>query len=257
MARDTSDFVESDCGNKPSPARAAGARMQLLSTPIGNLGDITYRAVECLQAADLIACEDTRHSSRLLSHLQIRDKELVALHDHNERTRAEGLVERVRAGERVVLLSDAGTPTISDPGYRVVNACIEAGVAIEVIPGPSAVIAGLAGSGMPTDAFYFGGFLPVKQGKRTRVLSEALQRRETAVFFESPYRLLKTLAAIRDIDPVRGVCVAREMTKKFETFHRGTATELSEEFASVKVKGEITLVIRGAGKNSTSPSEKD
>lgn len=221
--------------------------VQLICTPIGNLGDISFRAVECLRQAQVIACEDTRHSSRLLKHLAIERKELVALHDHNEGQRAALLVERAAAGERIVFLSDAGTPTISDPGYRLVNACIEAAVRVEVIPGPSAVITALAGSGMPTDAFYFGGFLPVKSGRRVSHLENALARVETSIFFESPYRILKTLNALAEIAPDRKLCVARELTKKFETYHRGTAPELLEEFSGKTIKGEITLLIQGAG----------
>ena len=222
--------------------------VQLISTPIGNLGDISFRAVECMKQADLIACEDTRHSSRLLKHLGIERKELVALHDHNEGQRAGSLVERAALGERIVFLSDAGTPTISDPGYRLVNACVEASVQVEVIPGASAVITALAGSGMPTDAFYFGGFLPVKSGRRKTQVEEALSRVETSIFFESPHRLLKTLAVLAEISPERPLCVARELTKKFETYYRGTAPELLEEFSGGTVKGEITLLIQGAGK---------
>lgn len=224
------------------------ASVQLIGTPIGNLGDITYRAVECIRNADLIACEDTRHSARLLSHLGIRDKELIALHEHNEAKRAQQLVERVIEGATLAFLSDAGMPTISDPGYRLVNECIERGVEVEVIPGPCAVITGLAGSGMPTDAFFFGGFLPVKSGRRERVISEALNRVETSVFFESPYRLQKSLEVLANLEPGREVCVARELTKKFETFHRGTAEELAADFREKKVKGEITLLVRGCGK---------
>ncbi len=226
--------------------------VQLIGTPIGNLGDITFRAVECLKAADVIACEDTRHSIRLLRHLEIGEKELVALHDHNEGQRAQSLVDRALAGERIALLSDAGMPTISDPGYRMVNACIAAGVRVEVIPGPSAVIAGLAGSGLPTDAFYFGGFLPVKSGKRSKELGVALDRAETSIYFESPYRLIKSLRAVRDLDPERQLCVARELTKKFESYHRGNATELCAEFESLqKVKGEITFLVRGSGRKQS------
>ena len=151
-------------------------------------------------------------------------------------------------GERIVFLSDAGTPTISDPGYRLVNACHEAGVRVEVIPGPSAVITALAGSGLPTDAFYFGGFLAVKSGRKGREIEEALTRRETSVFFESPHRLIKTVAAIAAIEPDREICVARELTKKFETYHRGTASQLLEYFTAQPGKGEITLLIRGCGK---------
>lgn len=219
--------------------------MQLIGTPIGNLGDITYRAVECLRAADVIACEDTRHSRKLLSHFEIADKELVALHDHNEGQRAVSLVSRARSGETVAFLSDAGMPTISDPGFRLVAACVEADVPVEVIPGPCAVITGLAGSGLPTDAFYFGGFLPVKTGKKTRELNDALERRETSIFFESPHRIVKTLTLLKELDSERKVCVARELTKKFETFYRGTVTKVLEELENGTVKGEITFLIQG------------
>ncbi|MEX2577932.1 MAG: 16S rRNA (cytidine(1402)-2'-O)-methyltransferase [Verrucomicrobiales bacterium] len=226
--------------------------VQLIGSPIGNLGDITYRAVECLGAADVIACEDTRHSLRLLAHIGIRDKALVSLHEHNEQQRAADLVQRARGGDRVAFLSDAGTPTISDPGYRLVNACVEAGVRVEVIPGPSAVIAGLAASGLPTDAFYFGGFLPVKPGKKEKELAAALERVETSIFFESPHRLAKTLAVLDAVDPKREICVAREMTKKFESYHRGTAAALHQEFSEKTAKGEITLLIRGTGRRKRS-----
>jgi len=229
--------------------------VQLIGTPIGNLGDITFRAVESIKAAHVVACEDTRHSHRLLSHLGILGKELVALHEHNEQQRARSLVERAMNGERIVFLSDAGTPTISDPGYRLVNACHEAGVRVEVIPGPSAVITALAGSGLPTDAFYFGGFLAVKSGRKGREIEEALARRETSVFFESPHRLTKTVAAIAAIEPDREICVARELTKKFETYHRGTAAQLLEYFTAQPGKGEITLLIRGCGKRRETKSE--
>lgn len=230
--------------------------VQLIGTPIGNLGDISFRAVECLREADVIACEDTRHSSRLLSHLEISGKELVALHDHNEKERASGLVERAVQGDRIVFLSDAGTPTISDPGYRLVNACIAADVPVEVIPGPSAVITALAGSGLPTDAFYFGGFLPVKSGKRRNEIEMALARVETSLFFESPHRIGKTLGVLAELDSEREVCVARELTKKFETYHRGSAGELADEFSEKKAKGEITLVIRGMGKKKAASSAR-
>ncbi len=222
--------------------------VQLVCSPIGNLGDITYRAVESLKRADLIVCEDTRHSRRLLSHYEINGSELWALHEHNESKKAAEVVERALAGQRVAVLSDAGTPTISDPGFRLVNHCIPAGVRVEVLPGACAITCGLAGSGMPTDAFYFGGFLPVKSGKRERILSEALVRIETSVFFESPHRVLKSLKVLAELDPEREVCVARELTKKFETYHRGSSKELLDSLSPGPVKGEITLLIRGAGK---------
>lgn len=232
-----------------NPSTTTGI-VQLIGTPIGNLGDITFRAVESIRSARVVACEDTRHSRNLLNHLGISDKELIALHDHNEQQRAESLVQRALAGERIVFLSDAGTPTISDPGFRLVNACIAAGVRVEVIPGPSAVVTALAGSGLPSDAFYFGGFLPVKSGRRAREIGEAILRRETSIYFESPHRLIRTLAAISELDLNRDVCVARELTKKFETYHRGPAGKLLEEFTARPPKGEITLLIRGSGKRT-------
>lgn len=164
-------------------------------------------------------------------------------------------MQRALAGERIVFLSDAGTPTISDPGFRLVNACLNAGVRVEVIPGPSAVVTALAGSGLPSDAFYFGGFLPVKSGRRAREIAEALLRRETSIYFESPHRISRTLAAIAEIDATRDVCVARELTKKFETYHRASASELLEEFTSRPAKGEITLLIRGTGKRPVSEND--
>jgi 16S rRNA (cytidine1402-2'-O)-methyltransferase len=251
MPRTNSSLIWRTAGKHPSPVNATNrpGSIQLIATPIGNLGDITFRAVEAIRSADLVACEDTRHSRRLLEHLGIRDKELVALHDHNEKVKSAALVERVLHGAKLVYLSDAGTPGVSDPGYRLVNAAHAAGVPVEVLPGPSAVVTALAGSGMPSDAFYFGGFLPVKSGRRTRELGESLARRETSIFFESPHRLAGTLAILRELDPLREACVARELTKKFETYHRGTVASLHEEFTVRPPKGEITLLIRGAGRD--------
>jgi len=236
-------------------AHGSAGILQLIATPIGNLGDITFRAVEAIRAADLVACEDTRHSRRLLDHLGIRDKELVALHDHNESRRSASLVECALQGARLVYLSDAGMPGISDPGYRLVNAAWAAGLKVEVLPGPSAVTTALAGSGLPSDAFYFGGFLPVKSGRRTKELAEALARRETSIYFESPHRIAGTLEILAGLDADREICVARELTKRFETFHRGGAKELCEEFQSRPAKGEITLLIRGAGRGRTDSAE--
>lgn len=228
--------------------------VQLVASPIGNLGDITFRAAEALRASDIIACEDTRRSARLLEHLGIRARELVSLHEHNERSRAAALAERAAGGARIVYLSDAGTPGISDPGYRLVNDAVAAGVRVECLPGPCAVVTALAASGLPTDAFHFGGFLPVKQGRRAKVLAAALAREETSVYYESPHRLVATLAQIRGMEPERELCVARELTKIHETYHRGTALELSEEFAAKPPKGEITLLLRGCGKSRAKQS---
>lgn len=220
-------------------------RIILVPTPIGNLADITLRAVEILRSADRIACEDTRHSGPLLAHHGISGKPLVALHDHNEARRVPDLIAAARAGETIALISDAGMPGISDPGYRLVQACIESGTPFEVLPGPSAVITALIGSGFPCHAFRFGGFLSVKSGKRRSALSAALESGETGIFFESPHRILSTLEILVEVAPNARTCVARELTKKFETYHRGTATELRDYFKAHPAKGEIVLLVHG------------
>jgi 16S rRNA (cytidine1402-2'-O)-methyltransferase len=221
-------------------------RVVLVPTPIGNLGDITLRALEVLRSADRIACEDTRHSSRLLHHYEISGKPLVALHDHNEERRTPALVEAALAGETIAVISDAGMPGVSDPGYRLVQACYEAGVPVEVLPGPSAVLTALIASGLPCHAFRFGGFLPMKGGKRRTALAAALATEETAIFFESPHRISGTLEMLAELAPSATVCVARELTKKFETIHRGRACELAEVFARQPAKGEIVLLFHAA-----------
>jgi len=218
-------------------------RIIFVPTPIGNMGDITLRALEVLKNADRIACEDTRHSGPLLSHHGISGKPLVSLHEHNEARRAPELATAARAGETIAVISDAGMPGISDPGYRLVQACIAEGVPFEVLPGPSSVITALIGSGFPCHAFRFGGFLSVKSGKRRSALTEALESGETGIFFESPHRLVTTLEILADINPAARTCVARELTKKFETYHRGTATELLAHFHVHPPKGEIVLLV--------------
>lgn len=228
----------------------AHGQVCFVASPIGNLGDISARALDWLRTADLIACEDTRHSRRLLDHYGISCRELISLHDRNEAARSAELVTRAQAGARIACLSDAGMPAISDPGYRMMRACIDAGVHIDVLPGPSAVLNALVGSGLPTDSFRFGGFLPHKPGKKETELRSALDGTDTALFFESPHRIAKTLALLAKLDADRPVCVARELTKKFQTWHRGSAGELAAEFAegggsSSKARGEITLVIAG------------
>ena len=210
-------------------------------TPIGNLGDITRRAIEVLAQADVIACEDTRHSSRLLKHLEI-EKPLVSLHEHNEVRRSGELAERAASGEKIAVISDAGMPAVSDPGYRILQACLEQEVDYTVLPGPSAVITALVGSGFSTHAFSFDGFLPVKKGKRQKILESALASDRTSLFFESPHRLPSTLDILHSIAPDQLICVARELTKKFETYHRGTVSELRDRFKTSPAKGEIVLV---------------
>jgi 16S rRNA (cytidine1402-2'-O)-methyltransferase len=216
--------------------------LYVVATPIGNLGDITLRALEVLKDVDLVAAEDTRHSGMLLKHFEIK-KPLLSYHEHNEAMRTAQLVERLAAGEKIALITDAGTPGLSDPGARLIRECIKREVPFTIIPGPSSILTALVGSGFSTEKFFFGGFLPVKSGRRERGLRTAAEREETTIFFESPYRLTKTLKACIDILPDRQLCVARELTKKFEEFRRGTASELLAHYEAKPPKGEIVLLI--------------
>lgn len=218
--------------------------LYVVSTPIGNLGDITLRALEVLKSVDVIAAEDTRHSGMLLKRFEIK-KPLLSYHEHNEAMRAAQLVERLAAGEDVALITDAGTPALSDPGRRLIRECIKHRLPLTIIPGPSSILAALVGSGFSTEKFCSRGFLPIKSGRRERELLAAVNREETTIFFESPYRLTKTLAACIEIMPDRQLCVARELTKKFEEFHRGTASELLVHYQAHPPKGEIVLMISG------------
>ncbi len=221
-------------------------------TPIGNLGDITYRAVESLREADLIACEDTRHSRKLLNHLEI-SRPLISLHDHNEDQRIPELIERAKSGEKIAIISDAGTPCLSDPGHRFLKACRDQDVEFTVLPGPSAITTALVASGFPPHPFSFQGFLHVKKGKRGKQLQAALDAQETTLFFESPHRLPSTLEILSELAPDHPICVARELTKAFETLHHGSSTEVKAYFSERKVKGEIVLLIPPPLK----PSKKD
>lgn len=216
--------------------------LYLVATPIGNRGDITLRALETLRSVDLIAAEDTRHSGNLLRHFEI-SKPLVSYHEHNEARRSAELIEQLREGRNIAVITDAGMPGISDPGHRLLRACIEEGVPYTVIPGPSAVPTALLGSGFDLSQFFFGGFLPVKSGQRERTLREAIERGITCAFYESPYRLTKSLAVLHELAPERFVCVARELTKQFEEYRRGTPAVLLEHYTAHPPKGEITLVI--------------
>ena len=216
--------------------------LSVVPTPIGNRQDITLRAIEVFRAADLIAAEDTRHSGMLLQHLGIK-KPFVSLHEHNEAARSAELVDRMAAGAHVALITDAGMPGISDPGHRLIRSCIEKGIPLTVLPGPSAVLTALVGSGFPADRFYFGGFLPVKSGRRAAEIARAAGRTETSIYFESPHRIVRSLEALREACPTRLVCVARELTKSFEDFQRGTPEMLLAHFQSHPPKGEITLLI--------------
>lgn len=216
--------------------------LYVVATPIGNLGDITLRAIEVLKTVDVVAAEDTRHSGILLKHLGIK-KPFVSYHEHNEATRTPELVEGLARGENVALITDAGTPGVSDPGFRLIRECIKREVPFTIIPGPSSILTALVGSGFSTDKFSFAGFLPVKSGQRERELRAAAERDETTIFFESPYRLIKTLVACTEVMPDRQLCVARELTKKFEEFRRGTAADLLAHYQAHPPKGEIVFVI--------------
>jgi 16S rRNA (cytidine1402-2'-O)-methyltransferase len=218
--------------------------LYVVATPIGNLSDMTLHALEVLKSVDLIAVEDTRHSGMLLKHFGIK-KPLVSYHEHNEAMRTAQLVEHLGGGEKIALITDAGTPGFSDPGIRIIRECIKRELPFTIMPGPSSILTALLGSGFSTERFCFRGFLPVKSGQRERELRAAAEREETTIFFESPYRLTKTLAACIDIMPDRQLCVARELTKKFEEFRRGTADAVLVHYHGHPPKGEITLVISG------------
>jgi 16S rRNA (cytidine1402-2'-O)-methyltransferase len=219
--------------------------LYIVATPIGNLDDITLRALEVLKSVDLIAAEDTRHSGNLLRHFEIR-KPLVSYHEHNEAMRSEELAGKLAAGESIALITDAGMPGLSDPGARLIRKCIERDLPYTVVPGVSAILTALVGSGLGMESFCFRGFLPVKSGQRERELRAAAESRQTSLFFESPYRILKTLTVCVEIMPERQLCVARELTKKFEEFRRGTAADLLAHYTAHPAKGEITLVIAPA-----------
>jgi 16S rRNA (cytidine1402-2'-O)-methyltransferase len=219
--------------------------LYVVATPIGNLSDITLRALEVLKGVDLVAAEDTRHSGLLLKHFEIQ-KPFVSYHKHNEAARAAELVDRLARGENVALITDAGTPGLSDPGLRLIRECVNRELPFTIVPGPSSILIALLGSGFSTEKFSFRGFLPVKSGRRERELRIAAEDEETTIFFESPYRLVKTLHACNTIMPDRQLCIARELTKKFEEFRRGTAAELLAHYEAHPAKGEIVLVVSGA-----------
>jgi 16S rRNA (cytidine1402-2'-O)-methyltransferase len=218
--------------------------LYVVATPIGNLGDISLRALEILKEVDLVAAEDTRHSGVLLKRYQI-DKPLISYHQHNEAMRTAQFIERLAAGEKIALITDAGTPGLSDPGARLIRECIQRKLPFTIVPGASSVLTGLVGSGFSTERFFFGGFLPVKSGQRERELRAAAAREATSIYFESPYRLTKTLKAAVNILKDRQLCVARELTKKFEEFRRGNAAELLAHYDAHPPKGEIVLVMGG------------
>ncbi len=227
----------------PDEDLQVGGRLLVCATPIGNLQDVTLRVLEALREADVVACEDTRHTRRLLDRHGIARGELVSFHEHNEHARAAELVERMRRGATVALVSDAGTPLVSDPGYGLVQASVAAGVAVEVLPGPSAAVSALVASGLPPERWCFAGFLPRRAGELRRLVA---QNAWTLVAFESPRRLAKTLAALADEDARRPVAVCRELSKLHEEVRRGSAAELAEHYSAREPRGEIVLVIGAA-----------
>ena len=216
--------------------------LYLVATPIGNLADITQRALQVLRDVDLIACEDTRHTRKLLQHYAI-DTKTVSYHEHNEQQRAAELIELLKQGSNVALVSDAGTPAISDPGFRLVRAAADSGIAVTPLPGPTALIAALVAAGLPTDEFFFGGFLPARSGARRARLNELRAVPGTLIFYEAPHRLGASLKDAYEVLGEREAVVARELTKLHEEIRRGRLSELSEHYSTTEARGEIVLLI--------------
>ncbi len=239
---------------KPAAAsRAETGRLYLVATPIGNLEDITLRALRVLREVDLVACEDTRQTQKLLKRYGIR-KRLISYHEHNEMTRAPELVIELEQGAQAALVSDAGTPVVSDPGHRLVTLCQRHHIPVVPIPGPSALLAALAASGMPTEEFLFVGFLPPRAGERRRALTELRSQHCTLVFYEAPQRLEETLQDALEILGARPAVVAREVTKVHEEFLRGTLKDLLEQFRHKPPRGELTLLIGHATEQQAAPA---
>ncbi len=234
-----------------SPQFASG-RLIVCPTPIGNLEDITLRVLAALREADVVACEDTRRTRVLLERYGVSAK-LISYHEHNEPERAAELVRRMHHGETVALVSDAGMPLVSDPGFVLVRACVAAGLAVEVLPGPSAALAALVASALPVERWRFDGFLP----RRRADLERAFSASETLVAFESPRRLVASLAVLAELDPERRVAVCRELTKLHEQVIRGTAAELAERFADAPARGEVVLVVGPAPPGAGGPDLRE
>lgn len=224
--------------------KTIGGELLLVPTPIGNLSDISTRAIEALKSADVIACEDTRTSGRLLSHFEI-DRPKIAYHEFNERAQSGRLIDRMAQGETIAVISDAGTPGIADPAYRIVRDAIDAGVRVTAIPGPCAAIVALTASGLPTDRFFFEGFLPHKSGARQRRFEAVKHLAHTLVFYESPHRIQKSVKQALEVLGDRSACIARELTKLHEEYIRGTLSEIIASISNRTLKGEIVLLIAG------------
>jgi 16S rRNA (cytidine1402-2'-O)-methyltransferase len=224
------------------PSENKFGQLYLVSTPIGNLEDITFRAIRILKEVDAIACEDTRHTQKLLNHYGIK-KRLVSYHEHNENSRAPELISEMQNGASIALVTDAGTPIVSDPGHRLVALCAEHNIRVIPIPGASAALAALAGSGISADRVLFVGFLPARQGERRRALSELASNSATLVFFEAPHRIANMLSDAAEILGPRSAALGRELTKLHEEFLRGTLDYLAKKLNTTPLKGEFTLVV--------------
>jgi len=236
--------TDKESSNPSSPFRGTGGGLYIVPTPLGNLKDVTIRSLEVLQAVDFILCEDTRTSSKFLSHYNIQ-KPLSPYHQHNEHKVVQHLAEQIQAGKNIALITDAGTPGISDPAFLLVRECARLNLKIETLPGATAFVPALVNSGIPTNRFAFEGFLPLKKGRHTLLTQLATEER-TLVFYESPMRLVKTLADfIQYFGPDRSCSVSRELTKMFEENARGTLQEVHDHFKSKTVKGEIVIVVQG------------
>ena len=216
--------------------------LYIVSTPIGNLGDITFRAVDTLKSVDLIACEDTRQTVKLIRHYQI-EKPLISLHEHNERQKTQGLIEQLKSGKSVALVSDGGTPLVSDPGWFLVHRALEEKMRVSWIPGASALIGGLVLSGLPAERFIFEGFLPVKSAARKRRLEALKEEERTIIFYESPHRVIKLLEEIKEVFGDISLSLARELTKMFEEVRRERASELLSHFEKHPPKGEFVVIL--------------
>ena len=264
--RTTHDTAAPTHRSAPTPSNGAAPGrgcLYVVATPIGNLEDITLRALRILKEVDVIACEDTRHTQKLLNHYGIA-KTLVSYHEHNEMTRSPELLIQLEQGAKVALVSDAGMPLVSDPGYRLVTLCVRHKIPVVPIPGPSAMLAALAAAGLLAEEFLFVGFLPQRSGERRRMLERLRIEERTIIFYEAPHRVAESIADAQEILGDRAACIAREVTKLHEEFLRGRLSQLAECLAESPARGEITLVIappeptvmRGQGDSTQSLSDR-
>jgi 16S rRNA (cytidine1402-2'-O)-methyltransferase len=232
-----------------SGSQAELSPLTLIATPIGNLGDLTLRAISALRSCDAVIAEDTRRAGQLLAYLEVH-KPLISFHEHNEESRLPELLMRLHRGDKLALVTDAGTPSVSDPGFRLVRACIAEGIGYTVLPGACAVTTALVGSGLPPVPFYFGGFLPSSGSGRRKELRSAVSLPMTGIYFESPHRLLDCLEDLIVIAPTARICVSRELTKIHEEYRHGTPSSLAQHYRENPPRGEVTLVLRAADENA-------